>query len=347
VESAEMARLVVVHRFDLISVHEEAKKMKRCFEDLGWETDLIHYPNFALVPSDFEAYDRAIFWTAYTHFEAGSFRRFWNFRFAHRIVSYYVIEGIAKGMTTEKPLLNQQYIVTPSRFAKECIELTGVTVNEVIPHQIEEPLIVDHSFGIAWRARHPRNKRLFTYIGNPIRRKGLIQLREAVEILAQKRNDFHVVIHTANQPALQGYKIEELRHPNITVELEFAKISKAQALAKMRYSDFYVHPAHSEGFGLEVLEALQMRKPLVCIDAPAVNEIATPKNSFMTPHYEFVVESYYPGIDFRVVNYRPGDLASQMELALTSSKEKLDNKIAEGVATTRNFRDTYKRFLVI
>jgi len=342
-----MPRIAILHRADLISVHEEALKMKATFEDEGWETDIIHYPKLTSISPNFKTYDKAIFWTAYTPFEVGSHRRFWNYRFSHSLISYYVIEGIAKHMQSQQTFLNQQYIVTPSLFAKECIELTGVKVKEVIPHQVDENQNIDHDFGVKWRDKYPHDKKLITYIGNPIRRKGLLELREATDILSKKRNDFHVIIHTANQPTLQGYKITQLQHPNITLELEFTKIPKSQALAKMYYSDIYVHPAKSEGFGLPVLEALQLKKPLVCINAPAVNEIATPKNSFMTPYYEYVNATYYPNIIFREVNYYPKDLAFQLELALTSSKDDIENKIAEGLKTVQRFRCTYKRFINI
>jgi len=320
--------------------------MKATFEKYGCQADIINYTT-TMFPFCKGGYDKMIFWAPYTGGEIAYLHRFWNPLFAKRAISYYVIEGISETAYLQMQFLKKQYIVTPSFFAKECVELTGVEVKEVIPHQIDENMNIDDDFGKRWRNKYPKNKKLLVYIGNPIKRKGLLELRQAVEILSKKRSDFHVVIHTANQPALQGYNINLLRHPNITLELEFGKILKSQALAKMKYADIYVQPSKGEGFGLPVLEALQLGKPLVCINAPAVNEIATPENSFMVEPYEFVTVDYYPSIQFREVNYHPEDLADKIEEALDAPKHVIEEKKQKGYETIKKFRNTYKRFIEI
>ena len=340
-----MQRIAILCR-PIVSVMNEAIKMKKTFEKYGCQADIIDYTRLQPVYR-IPRYDKAIFWAPYTGGEISHLYRFWNPRFTARMVSYYVIEGISATVGFHLPFLKMQYIVTPSNFSKECIELTGVKVKEVIPHQADEKLDVDDAFGIAWRNKYPKDKKLIVYIGNPIKRKGLIELRQAVNILSRRRNDFHVVIHTANEPALQGYNINILRHQNITLELEFGKIPKRQALAKMKYADIYVQPSKGEGFGLPVLEALQLGKPLVCINAPGVNEIANHENSFMVEPYEFVTVNYYPSIMFREVNYRPEDLADKIEEALDAPKDVIEEKKQKGFETVERFRNTYKRFVEI
>jgi len=264
-------------------------------------------------------------------------------------VWYTVTEGYSKHIEGIARRIKDKYVVTPSKFSKECIEETGLRVKEVIPHQVDEKLNIDYTYGRIWRSRLPKNKKIITYIGNSVMRKGLKELYEAVKILSKKRRDFVVVMHTDNMPSMNGYDVTTFKHPNIVIELEFGKISKSQALAKMYYSDFYIHPAKGEGFGLPVLEALNIGKPLICINAFGVNEIANKKNSFMVDGYEIGYEDYPPSrfslIRFKVVRYDPKDLAEMIDIALDSSKEVIWDKVAYGYETVEKFKNTYDRFI--
>ena len=355
-----MSKVGIFLRKDFLSLNEEAKKLAGTlgnadvvdYQEYKKLKPPLYYPRHMIEEwyrtHKIEKYNKAVFLLPYQRLEVSMMLGFSGYAKAEKEIWYTVTEGITKHISGFTPQLNRKIIVTPSNFSKRCIEETGAKVKEVIPHQADNNLEIDEDFGLKWRAKYPKDKKLLVYIGNPARRKGLLELKEAVEILARKRKDFHVVIHTINQPKLQGYNIKQLEHSNITLELEFGLISKAQALAKMKYADFYVHPAKGEGFGLPVLEALQLGKPLICINAFGVNEIANRENSFMVEPYSESLEDYPPtGIQltkFKVVNYHPKDLAETIDMALDSPKSLIQEKIAKGFETVEKFRNTYKRF---
>jgi len=350
---------------DFLSLKLEAYKMKQTFLDNNIDIDVVDYREYRyLKPPPYyprhlreewyrthqiKTYDKAIFWLPYQRIELNNFIMFRRKLNLEKEIWYLVVEGIAKHIEGIARRIKDKYVVTPSNFSKECIEETGLKVKEVVPHQTDKKLDIDYAYGKMWRKKLPRNKKIITYIGNSVMRKGLIELYEAVKILSRKRNDFIVVLHTDNMPSMNGYDVTTLKHPNIVLQLEFGKITKAQALAKVYYSDFYIHPAKSEGFGLPVLEALQMGKPLICINAFGVNEIANKKNSFMVDGYEVSYENYPPKgfqlITFKVVKYDPKDLAGMIDIALDSPKEVIWDKIAYGYETVEKFKNTYDRFI--
>ena len=360
-----MSGLAAFVRRDFLSLYEEARKIQRQFLKHNLPIDIVDYDEYRrlrfppYLPSRLRGewmrrhgvkeYRRAIFWFPYQRLELAKVLEAARKVGAEKAIFYTVTEGIAKHINLLARRLRDEYVVTPSKFSKEMIERTGLRVREVIPHQLEEPLEIDHEFGRRWRAKYPRNKKLLVYIGNPVRRKGLPELREAVEILSRRRRDFLVIVHTIDQPRLAGYSVKQLRHEHLVVEEEFGKITKPQALAKVFYSDFYVHPAKGEGFGLPVLEALQMGRPLICVNAPGVNEIASPQNSFMVERVEMGEEDYPPGgmslIKFVVANYDPKDLAEKMDEALSAPREVLEDKIARGYEAVARFRNAYDRFV--
>jgi len=259
-------------------------------------------------------------------------------------ISYYVIEGRVFGVPSYRKWLEWQYIVTPSHFVKSCIAEMGVKVREVIPHQVDPNPIIDHAYGKQWRAKFPTSKKVLLYNGSQIGRKALPKLRQAINILSQKRNDFVMVFHTDNVRASFHTPANDLEGANTVVEREFPHLPLPQALAKMFYADIIVHPAVCEGFGLPILEALNMGKILVCINAYGVNEIANPSNSFMVQTVRYTTLKWNGHIEFKAVDYDPSDLADQISLALDSHREELDAKRLAGLQTAERFYHSYDRF---
>ena len=356
----EVDEVGVFLRTGFISLHEEAKKLARHLGGL----DVVDYEQYrALRPPPYyprhmveewyrkhklKKYRKAVFIAPFQRIEVAKMMSFKGSQDFEKVIWYTVTEGISLHMEAYARRLRSEIIATPSRFSKEMIELVGGKVDYIIPHQAEEPLIIDDAFGRRWREKYPKSKKLLVYIGNPVARKGLIELREAIDILARRRGDFHVVLHTCNQPNLAGYDVNILKHPRITLELEFGLIPKSQALAKMKYADYYIHPAKGEGFGLPVLEALQLGKPLVCIDAFGVNEIANPKCAWMCPRKGERFADYPPRglrlIRFKEAVIDPVDLADTIDQALSASKEEIEEKRARGFEVVKRFKNTYDRF---
>lgn len=342
-------RIAIVVNHVFLSFMEETKKMILYFHSKGIDADVYNAGDFLPYkrhPRDrLEKYDLVIFFSPFQRIEVVHSR----YLPLDKTICYYVVEGIAKHIDVHRELLRRQRIVSPSKFSAQCIEETGFRVEKVIPHIADPNPLVDHAYGIFWRKKYPRDKKIIVYTGNSVRRKGLIELKQAVEILSRKRNDFIVVLHTDNMPRLNGYDVRILRHPNIVLELEYGKLHRYQVLAKIKYADFYVHPARSEGFGLPVLEAMQLGTPVIAIDAFGVNEIANERNSFLVPS-NGVEYCDYPDrprtlITFKMVKYDPRDLASKIDEALDASRDEIEDKIAHGYMAAKEFTDTYKEFI--
>jgi len=340
-----MKNVMLVTGQRMASVLNEAHKIRNVFYGRGIPCDLYFFNVHHHSKTKASRYNLAIWWTPLLPMFLSP-QRYWLFKQKQDIaVSYYTIEGIVKGLDAHKSWLSWQYIVTPSNFVKSLIEEMGFRVREVIPHQIPSEFPIDHEYGKAWRNRFPSNKKVLLYNGSQIVRKALPKLKQAIDLLSTSRNDFVMVYHTDKVREPFHTRVEELAGSNSIVETDFPHITIDQAYAKMLYSDIIVHPAITEGFGLPVAEALAMGKPLVCINAYGVNEIASPKNSFMVMNIkpQILPDFYY--VKFKVCDYEPRDLAYQIGLALDSSKETLEEKRLVGLETVKRFHNSYDRFV--
>jgi len=328
----------------MASVYNESLKIQSVFHDKGYPCDLVFFNKSSPQRTRVKTYDLGIWWTPFLPLFISPQKYWLNLQKCRLALSYYVIEGLVKGVEAWRSWLNWQYIVTPSTFVRSNLERMGVQVREVIPHQIWASMPVNHEYGRIWRDKFPRNKRILLYNGSQIERKALPKLRKAIDLLSTKRSDFLMVFHTDNVSIPHHTLVRDLHGVNTVVECEFPHIPIESAFAKMFYSDIIVHPAITEGFGLPVLEALNLGKTLVCINAYGVNEIANPKNSFMVMKVTETVLEWKSYIAFRVCDYNPQDLADQITLALESSREVLSEKQINGLETAKKFYNTYERF---
>jgi glycosyltransferase involved in cell wall biosynthesis len=258
---------------------------------------------------------------------------------------YGALEGTHSRLRPCVEEMNKNIIITPSSFSKVVAEGHGLRVDAVIPHQVPQHLEVDHLYGKAWRETLPKGKKVLIYNGTPVLRKGLDKLRKAIDILSAKRNDFVMVFHTDDIPNVYHTPLKALEGPNTIVEHKFGDLSLGQVYGKMYYSDIIVMPSRCEGFGLPVAEALALGKPLVCINAPGVNEIANQNNSWMVTRVWPEPQVWGDWITFWSVGYDPKDLAEQIELCLDAKKEEVEEKRAKGLEAVRPFHDSYKRLL--
>ncbi len=324
------------------SVYNEALKIKRVFEAHGFSTEIL---DIFSRPS--KRYDGLIFWSPFTHSAISQIFKWDNGRTAGRVIYYFVIEGVLLGGYIHSMWLGaawKKYIATPSVFAKSMVEKGCLCpVREVIPHQIDPDPPVDHEYGKRWRSRFG-DKKVILYNGSNIVRKGLWKLREAIDILSKRRRDFVVVIHTSDVRLPMHTPVSSLYTVNTIVEPEFGKLSMDKVYAKMLYTDYVVLPSLVEGFGLPVLEALNLGKPVITIDTYGVNEIVDPSNSFMVTRTRDTWISWM-FILFKARDYDPQDLADTMDQALSASREEIQDKVARGKEKAARYHNTYKRFV--
>lgn len=336
--------VMIITGLKMASVENETVKLQNVFTEKGHRCDIykcdLDRPERSKIPR----YDIAVWWTPFLPQFLSRQKPWLNYLKEQVAISYFVIEGTVTGISPFRKWLEWQYVVTPSRFAKTCLEEMRVKVREVIPHQVDPNPPIDHVYGRAWRERFPSSKQVLLYNGSPICRKALPKLRRAIDIVSEKRSDFTMVFHTDNVKAPFHTPIHELNGINTVIEGDFPHLSLSQALAKMKYADIIVHPARTEGFGLPVLEALNLGKTLVCVNAPGVNEIASPENSFMVTKTRDARLEWPNFVSFKTVDYEPGDLAEQIILALDASPEIREAKRQAGLATAAKFFHTYDRF---
>ena len=328
----------------MVSVFNECNKIKQTITKKGYNCDLVLYQNTSPHRTPSPRYSLAIWFTPLLPMYMPVQRLWLRRSVCDKCVSYYVIEGIVHGIKPYLRWLSWQYIATPSKFAKENLEEMGISVKEIIPHQLPDPMPINITYGYHWRRKFPKNKRILLYVGSQIVRKGLPKLNEAIKILSRRRNDFVMVYHTDNVRLPHHTPINKLDAPNTIIETDFGRIGLPEVYAKMFFSDFIVHPAMTEGFGLPILEALALGKPLVCVNAYGVNEIANPKNSFMVTEVKPSTYKWGNYLTFKIMDYEPEALADAIDEALSSSRETLEAKIIAGLETAQKFKNTYEKF---
>ena len=325
-----------------VSVANEAEKIRATLSEAGVRVSYEHYDRPRQVSRN---YDKYIFFNPllscyFVHLFV------WNRVVgSERIVVYTVIEGIHDRVRTFVDEVNKVRVVVPSRFVMEMCERQGVHVDGIIPHQVPQRLPIDHEYGRRWRSRFPPGRKVLLYNGSNVKRKGLSKLRAAVDELSRRRSDFIMVFHTDKLGFPFHTPPRELEGANTVVELDFGKVDVSKVYAKMYYSDVIVHPALCEGFGLPVAEALSLGKRLVCIDAPGVNEVASPANSWMVTDVRPHVLEWPYWVKYCCVNYDVNSLVEQIELCLDAGREEVEEKKAKGFEAVSRLQDTYKMFL--
>jgi len=337
-----VANILIITGKGMASVTNVYTKMKEVFVKEGHNVDIMFFDE---PKKNRLIYDFAIYWCPFTEYFIRKLTLWFSKYVCKLMVCYTVIEGYVPHVRLRRHILRRHYIITPSQFCKRLIEEQGISVKEVIPHQLDTPLPVNHNYGKRWRSRFPKKKKILLYNGGSINRKGLMNLRRAIDILSKWRDDFIMVFHMDDVDWKWNTKVREVQGVNTVVEPEFGMLPLPQVYAKMFYSDVIVHPAKGEGFGLPIAEALALGKPLVCINAPAVNEIATPENSWMVMNVWPEELRWADNVVFKAVDYSPRDLALQINLCLDASEDEKTAKRMRGYQAVRRLKDTYKRFL--
>lgn len=106
-------------------------------------------------------------------------------------------------------------------------------------------------------------------------RKGHQQLIEAFDILWKKHDKIKLILVGGN-----GWNNKKLLHQITTHEfygtklLWLTNISDQDLKSIYQQSSALIHPSESEGFGLSIVEAQNLHKPIICRDIPIFREIA-------------------------------------------------------------------------
>lgn len=104
--------------------------------------------------------------------------------------------------------------------------------------------------------------------------KGQYELIGAVSRLRETFPDLHVMILGANVPDMRADFEKRAREGGIADRVHFGGFQK-DVRPFLHEFDLFVHPSYGEPFGLSIVEAMAMRKPVIACNTGGVPEIIT------------------------------------------------------------------------
>lgn len=104
--------------------------------------------------------------------------------------------------------------------------------------------------------------------------KGQYELLGAASLLQQTFPDLHVMILGADVPEMRAEFEKRAREGGIAERVRFGGFQK-DVRPFLREFDLFVHPSYQEPFGLSIVEAMAMRKPVIACNTGGVPEIIT------------------------------------------------------------------------
>lgn len=129
--------------------------------------------------------------------------------------------------------------------------------------------------GPSFRARHgiPPDARLAVTVGGVQRRKGLLDLVEAAASLRRTRSDLvFLVVGAESDPAFAADLRSRIHALGLESFFRFLGF-QANVATVLAHGALLVHPSHSEGFGIVLLEAMAAGKPVVATRCGGPEEI--------------------------------------------------------------------------
>ena len=134
--------------------------------------------------------------------------------------------------------------------------------------------------GESFRRRHgiPSGAPVLGTVANLFPRKGYDVMCRALLALHRRRPGVHYLIVGAGDAAYEQTLRELIRSLGLEQQVHFAGFQDPvyPALAAM---DLYVHPALMEGFGIALLEAMAMVKPVVATRTGGIPDIVVPEET--------------------------------------------------------------------
>jgi glycosyltransferase involved in cell wall biosynthesis len=104
--------------------------------------------------------------------------------------------------------------------------------------------------------------------------KGQYELIGAISRLRQTFPDLHLMILGADVPEMRADYEKRAREGGIADRVHFGGFQK-DVRPFLKEFDVFAHPSYGEPFGLSIVEAMAMRKPVIACDTGGVPEIIT------------------------------------------------------------------------
>jgi glycosyltransferase involved in cell wall biosynthesis len=104
--------------------------------------------------------------------------------------------------------------------------------------------------------------------------KGQFELIGAVAQLRERKPNLHILILGADVPEMRLQFEKRAQEGGIADRVHFGGF-QADVRPFLRELDLFVHPSYGEPFGLSIVEAMAMRKPVIACNSGGVPEIIT------------------------------------------------------------------------
>lgn len=194
------------------------------------------------------------------------------------LIFYGVTEGLPMLDCMSIEISDKITFITPSLYAKQCLESVGIKCKDVIPHGIDLHPKYDEQFSSRLTQLVPSpvkaqpSNRMLCVSGN-VQRKALDKLLVAYKTIQKLVKDSFLVLHSGlgdtNIVALQtALDLKRFWFTNM-----WGLLDKYKLASLFKFCDFYVQPSMVEGFGLTYLEAFAFDKPVIGVNCPATNEV--------------------------------------------------------------------------
>ena len=199
---------------------------------------------------------------------------------AHKVVLSFDSEGIPLRLTPFfVDVVKKCTLVTPTDWCKRNYESLGFKVEKVIPRGFDpvELTLVDNKQVKHFKEQY-HGKKIILFVGAlhqgmQHQRKGIEELLEAFKIVHTKHPETILLHYTNHHPHEVNVKVpKEIEHHYIC-ERNFGALNKGEVAVRYYACDVYVHPAHAEGFGMPLVEAMFCYKPPVHVAGGAMQEV--------------------------------------------------------------------------
>lgn len=330
------------------SFKNQAVHIRKVFIEHGWEVE--EFDTQTTLNYRKQKFDRGIalvpLWSRYI-FEASRLLAPW---FSREHILYGPVDGPFQTNITLFTVARNFRIAVPSQFCKDCLAKNDIKVLAVIPHGIDHSDFVfedspKYDRFKRLKEKYPNRKILFSNL-NPLHRKGFSHLQKALEILHKKIPDKYIfILHTGLERAKKINPTIE-KTPNLIIEDQYGMLPFRQIALKTVSCDIYVHPSLNEGFGEPILEAMAAKRAIVCLDAPAMNELVSEKEAWLFPMTELKEEKWSNGAWAQMHYYTPESLADAMQHAIEdekASQEKAENAFKKSLEY--DYRKVYQKLI--
>jgi len=260
-------------------------------------------------------------------------------------VTYVTTEGEPKKWLVKDWVRRDCKFIANSKFTARMLKRIDVDVLDVIYHGVNFDLV---------NQVHPQKQKLkqelnakvvFGTVASELPRKGLSYLAQAIKMLSEKLEDASFYILTTPRGRTHFIGID-----NVFVSTNFGRLTREEVLSLSGSFDYYICSSQSEGFGLPILEAEAFGIPIIYPSYDPLTEITHPTANFPIKVVGEEFQSQDQGILFLLREYRPEDMANQIEKAyeIYTCKPDKYQKLSQRVkkfALQLDIMNTYSKFI--